>query len=413
MPSSTGPEVRLARRGCVLALAGLTLAGATGLPLPAQAADTVQAELTDLSSNNERMISYRHQQHLVQTGDGSLHLMLNRGTLDPAPGLVLYSSFDGGSTWLHTHSFAQTDDKSTGDLRQHGDALWVAFHTFENKLAMQQLQYSAAGRSWTPVIDEIAYASGRYAALNPTLDLDDTGTVWVGFLSRTRFGNVGQIRVISRAAGGAGWSDDNLVFGPADDRAVERSARMARVPGGMGMVWTVRENTFWSQRADGDDAAAAWAGSPLHSGTPSSTLEDPYASHFNVTAVDDGTLHFITIDAYDIFHYRLGPGGSAWVGPVQVDDQRKVAYAQMGRLEGQLIVGYSVGRGRGAIVNGGADGATWASTDSLVQLAQAPGLNLNTARIELCARSQGVMAVLQQYSDNGIQRLMLYKVTAP
>lgn len=40
----------------------------------------VMAVTTDLSSDNERVISYRHQQHLTQTSDGALHLLMNRGT---------------------------------------------------------------------------------------------------------------------------------------------------------------------------------------------------------------------------------------------------------------------------------------------------------------------------------------------
>ena len=61
---------------------------------------TVRAGSTDLYSSSERMISYRHQEHMWQTADGALHLVINRGTLTPAPGLALYCSFDGGSTWL-------------------------------------------------------------------------------------------------------------------------------------------------------------------------------------------------------------------------------------------------------------------------------------------------------------------------
>jgi len=78
-----------------------------GLTAPAWAATTravgpagpiaIKATTTNLASSNERMISYRHQQHLVQTADGALHLLLNRGTLSPGPGLSLFSSFDGAA----------------------------------------------------------------------------------------------------------------------------------------------------------------------------------------------------------------------------------------------------------------------------------------------------------------------------
>src|ERR1700750_2260659 len=49
----------------------------------------VLAQPTDLTSSSELMISYRHQEHMWQTPDGALHLVVNRGTLRPNPGLVL------------------------------------------------------------------------------------------------------------------------------------------------------------------------------------------------------------------------------------------------------------------------------------------------------------------------------------
>ena len=53
---------------------------------------SVRAGTTNLTSSNDREISYRHQQHLVQSADGALHLLFNRGSLTPGPGLSLFSS---------------------------------------------------------------------------------------------------------------------------------------------------------------------------------------------------------------------------------------------------------------------------------------------------------------------------------
>src|SRR5205814_7652028 len=89
---------------------------------PARAV-TVRAAETDLRSDTERMISYRHQEHMWQTADGALHLVFNRGSLQPNPGLALYSSFDGGATWSFMQSFGNTDDKSTADGQLRGDEL--------------------------------------------------------------------------------------------------------------------------------------------------------------------------------------------------------------------------------------------------------------------------------------------------
>ena len=99
--------------------------------------------------------------------------------------------------------------------------------------------------------------------------------------------------------------------------------------------------------------------------------------------------------------------------PVLLDDSRKVAYAQIGLTNGKLTVGFSVQRGKGAQVISSDLGLTWQAGSDLALLPVGPGLNFNTARVELPGRSTGVMPILQQYEDNGIQRLMLFKVPAP
>lgn len=398
-----------------LARAALLSASLAALPLlPAMAAPVaVKAVKTDLSSNNERVISYRHQQHMVQTADGALHLMLNRGTLTPGPGLSLYSSFDGGTTWSFMHNFELTDDKSTGDVLLAGSELSVAYHTIDNKLMFTRLQYDSALRTWTPLLLELAYASGQWAALNPTLAIDDLGTVWMGFNAKGRFNGLGNLRLVNRVGGGNVWTDPNLVFGPTDKKAVERSARPVRLPGGVGMVWTVHEVTYWSRRSNGMPDNSLWSQLTLYTGLPATQIEDPYASHFNVTTDDTGGVHLISVEEYDVLYFKYANSTDSWTAPTVVDDGRKVAYAQMGLFNGKLAVGYSVQRSKGTLALSPDLGSTWTNHADLSMLAIGPGINLNTARVELPARSVGVLPMLQQYEDNGTQRLMLFKIPAP
>ena len=67
---------RVWRSGVAAILLGLAVAIPAGAIVP-----TIQATLTDLTSSTERMISYRHQEHLWQTADGAYHLVFNRGAL--------------------------------------------------------------------------------------------------------------------------------------------------------------------------------------------------------------------------------------------------------------------------------------------------------------------------------------------
>jgi len=384
-------------------------------PTAAMAAPiAVKAVKTDLSSSNERVISYRHQQHLVQTNDGALHLVLNRGTLTPGPGLSLYSSFDGGTTWLFMQNFAGTDDKSTADTLLVGDDLSIAYHTTDNKVMFTRLHYDSTLLTWTPLLLEQAYASAQWAALNPALAIDDLGTVWIGFNAKGRFNALGNLRVVNRVGGGNAWTDPGLVFGPTDKQAVERSARPVRVPGGMGMVWTVHEVTYWSRRANGLPDNSPWSQATIYTGIPVNQIEDPYSSHFNVTADDSGGVHLISVENFDVLYFRYSGDTDSWSAPRVIDDTRKVAYAQMGLVNGKLGVGYSVQRAKGTLAVSGDLGLSWGNYADLSMIAVGPGINLNTARIELPARVTGAtMPILQQYEDNGTQRLMIFKVPAP
>ncbi len=395
-------------------MAALLVAGGLGaMPLAAQAA-TVRAVESNLTGDNERMISYRHQQHLWQTGDGGFHLLLNRGALAPAPGLSLYSSYDGGQTWGFAQAFANTGDKSTGDGQLVGNSLSLAYGALDGNIMFAQLAYDSVARTWSVLGTEIAFASTQWSGQNPTLAIDDLGTVWCGFLSTSRANsNSSNLRVVNRVGGGNVWTDPNLLFGPTD-RGAQRSARLLRMPGGMGMVWTVRETTYWSLRSNGLPDNSAWSNSAIFTGLATKPIDDPYASHFSAVTDDLGTVHLITIENFDVlyFNYRLAAG--AWSAvPVLLDDSRKVAYAQIGLTNGRLNVAFSVQRGKGAQVFSPDLGLTWQAGADLALLPAGPGLNFNTARIELPSRSLGVMPVLQQYDDNGTQRLMLFRLPSP
>jgi hypothetical protein len=400
--------------------AGSAMATLT-LPLTrvAEAAKTgtiaVKAVTTDLTSSNERMISYRHQQHLVQSSDGTLHLLVNRGTLTPGPELSLFSSFDGGSTWRFMLSFANTDDKSTGDLLLQGDDLSMVYHTVDDKVMFARLHYDNLLQTWTLTTLEQAFSSARWLAMNPALAIDALGTVWVGFLAKTpaKLNSVGTIRVVNRVGGGNVWTDPNLSFGPTDNQAVERSARPVAIPGGMGMVWSVHEVTYWSMRSNSLPDNSAWTQATIYTGIPTSQVDDPYASHFNVTTDDQGGVHMISIENYDVLYFRYSAAGDSWSAPRVIDDSRKVAYAQMGMINGKLGIGYSVQRGSGTLAVSTDLGDTWFNYADLNLLAIYPGVNYNTARIELPTRSTGVMPILQQYADTVGQKLMLFKVPAP
>lgn len=413
MPSIEPRRQFLLQFGATLGVPSLPTWAAKIEPSATNAAGQVRAVTTNLTSDNERMISYRHQQHFTQTADGALHLIVNRGTHAPGPGLSLFSSFDGGVTWQFMQNFVSTGDKSTGDCLLNANDLSVVYNDIDGKIMYSELHYDDVARTWSVTLLELAYSSGKWAGLNPALAIDDLGTVWVGFLATARFGATGNIRVVNRVGGGNAWTDPNLVFGPTDKQAVQRSARPVRLPGAVGMVWTVRNTTYWSKRNNGLPDNSAWSVTEIFTGTDTGQGSDPYASHFNVTTDDQRGIHLISIENYDILYFKYDLNSDAWSAPKILDDSRKVAYAQLGNVNGKVATGYSVQRGAGTLTVSSDGGATWADTTSLQLLPIYPGVNYNTARIELPTRSMGAMPILQQYADTASQKLMLFKVPAP
>jgi hypothetical protein len=386
------------------------------VPAEAEAADTprrIMATTTDVSGTAERMISYRHQEHLWQSSDGALHLVYNRGTLQPGSGLSLWSSFDGGSTWRYMLGFANTDDNSTADGVMQGDTLQIVYPTVDGAIAFAELQYNSVVRSWSLVGAATAYSSTDWEAQNPALGVDGTGTIWCAFVARQRTDRRRQtnIRMVNRVSGGLFWTDTGLVFGPTDAQSIERSARPVRTSNGMGLVYSVRESMFWATRANGTPDNVPWTTSTIYvSPYPSSPKTDPYASHFSVVADDSNNIHMVLSDNFAVLYFRYSAG--AWTPATTLDTGGSAGYPQIGLANGKLAVAFILHPSNNATLLVSANqGQTFSPAAQLVHR----GINNDgTARLETPTRSVGPLTVLQQYEeDTGLQRLMLFTVPPP
>jgi hypothetical protein len=384
----------------------------------AHAADAprrIAAATTDLSSTAERMISYRHQKHLWQSTDGALHLVHNHGSLQPGPGLSLWSSFDGGSTWIFMRAFANTDDNSTADGVMQGDTLQIVYPTVDGAIAFAELQYNSVVRSWSLVGAATAFFSAEWAAQNPALGTDSTGTIWCAFVARERSDRrkLTNIRMVNRVAGGLFWTDTGLVFGPTDAQSIERSARPVRTPNGMGLVYSVRESMFWATRVDGMPDNVPWTTSTIYvSPYPSSPKTDPYASHFSVVVDDSNNIHMVLSDNFAILYFQYSAGAGSWTPVGALDTGGKAGYPQIGVANGKLAVAFILHQTNNAMLLVSANqGLTFSPAAQLVHR----GITYDgTARLETPTRSVGPLTVLQQYEEEtGLQRLMLFTVPPP
>jgi hypothetical protein len=367
---------------------------------------------TDVTGNAELMISYRHQEHMWQTPDGALHLVANRGTSRPDPGLVLLTSLDGGTTWLPKVAFARTGRTSTADGQLDGTTLSVVFADSDDAIVFAQLSYDSTTQAWTPHRTEVVYREVGMAAENPTLAFDDAGVAWCSFaLTDGASGDVA-LKWIQRPTEGT-WVDTAVTIGSGASRSKERSGRPVKIPGGMGLVYRVNKTTYWTTRPNGAPPDVLAAPQIIHVGGARSARSDPYASHFSVVADDGGHLHLAIADKGAAMYLRYSMLDGTWTEPRQINDDDTLSYLQIGLANGQVQLSLSASRGSGAVYLSNDYGGTFTRAAALRLPSWGDQIDYRTGRIEAPTRSNGPLVVLQQYEDGRTQRLMVYSVALP
>jgi hypothetical protein len=372
----------------------------------------ISPETTNLSSNTELMISYRHQERMWQTPDGALHVVINRGTSPPNSGLVLNSSYDGGVTWVAQVTFANTNRNSTLDGVLQGSLLVVVYGTTDGGVSFAQLSYDSALRTWQVNRSETAFYSSQLDADNPTVAIDDLGVAWCGFSVIDRTTNDINLRVVYRPGDGV-WLDTGLIVGPTDRISKERSARMIRFPGAMGMIYRVRQETYWTTRDNNAPYDQLSTPVKILEGPPQRSSSDPYASHFSAIADDAGYLHLVVADDGDAMYLRYSIHQGVWTPARKINGRGKMSYLQIGIANGQVAVALSAARGSGSVWLSQDYGDTFREQFDLSEPGGSDGVSYRTGRVETAGRSVGTLAVLQQFEDHKVQRLMVYKVPVP
>ena len=372
----------------------------------------VSPQVTDLTSDSELMISYRHQEHMWQTPDGALHLLINRGTLRPNSGLVLFSSFDGGVSWLPQVALARTDRNSTADGQLEGTKLSVVYGDSRSAVVFVQLSYDSTLRTWTLNRTESVYRVSGLQPYNPTLAFDEAGVAWCSFALLNNATNDIHLRWTYRPTEGT-WVDTGVIVGPTDNVSKERSGRPVRIPGGMGLIYRVHQSTYWTTRAN--SAPPTFLSEPvlIQAGSARSSRSDPYASHFGVVADDTGHLHLAILDDSSMRYLRYSMLDGTWSAPRTVDFGGASSYPQIGLANGQVQLAVSLSWRGGAVSLSNDYGDTFTPAFTLRTPTAPEGVSYKTPRLESASRSSGTLAILQQYEDNKLQRLMVYKVPVP
>jgi hypothetical protein len=377
--------------------------------LPA-VAESVSPTATNLQSNNERMISYRHQERMWQTTDGALHLVINRGTLNGG-GLGLYSSFDGGRQWLLAVAFENTGNDSTIDGELRGTRLSLVHSEATGTVRHRVLQYDTTSRVWITQTSEPAVVEPAVSAQNPAAVTDRKGVVWCAFLARDKVSGDYSLRLARRAVDGT-WALTDQVLG-GSGRSKARSARPILTPEGVGMAFRVRNVLSWASRLDGSDPAAAWELRQINVDTAEPDLNDPFASHFSAVTDDTQAIHLVVVDDSNVLYFRRDPVLGAWSAPRAIDGARRSVYVKIGWNGEKVFVSIPSNNGSGLVLSSADGGANFAEVHALVLPTPAAGVTYDFSRHEMPSRWFGALPILQQYEQRRQERLMLYEILAP
>lgn len=395
----------------LLASAGLGCGAASTC---AAAPVVIHPSLTTMTSSADRMISYRHQNHMWQTSDGATHVMINRGTQSQGNALQLFSTFDGGATWSGGLTLPNSNSQTTSDGYIVADALYVTYSTSSGAIVFCVMQYDASSHSWSNVESQTAFSSSSLVAINPAIAADSLGTIWLGFVANeTSTGNY-FIKLLQRTSDAQGWVDTGMVFGAVDNLSIERSARPVMTANGMGMVYTVHQNIYWAFRNNNWPLAQAWRSQLMF--TSQSDDTDPYASHFSVVADARMNIHMVTVDGGRILYFRLADTtpnqavNSHWTARWLTKDISS-GYPQVTLVAGNIFIVSNMST-QACVYQSSDGGFTFTATQQLVHPAPAGGVSYSYPRIETPAVSRSPVPLLQQYDDNNTQRVMYFRVPA-
>jgi hypothetical protein len=388
----------------------LALAVACALPALGQAADAVQipSTPTSLVSTADRMISYRMQDHMWQTEDGATHVVINRGPGRRGLSLTLYSTYDGGASWLDTGiSLPGSNGSSSSDGYLAAGRLHMTYDVGTSEVRYAEIDYDATARRWTLGLQETAYAAQEAAALTPAVAADATGRQWLAFTHQDKATGNFSVRMLLRPAAGQAWADTGFVFGPVDNLANERSGRPIRTSRGMGLVFTVGLTTYWAERNERWTNDQAWARAVIYE--KEITPNDPYGTHFSVVGDGSGNMHMASVDGGRLVYSRYLESQKQWFTRYIMTDDQKTSYVQA-TLAGDNVLLIANSFTNGSIYQSSDLGATFERTHALTHPVPDENQTYNRPRLEAPAVSTSPVPVLQQWQDGRRQRAIFFAV---
>lgn len=362
---------------------------------------------TTLASTADRMISYRSQNHMWQTPDGATHVMINRGPGLGGQSLTLFSTFDGGATWTNSGvSLPSSNGSSTSDGYLQDDRLYMTYDVGTGTVRFAELQYDSPSKTWSLATSNTVFDSITAAALTPAVAVDAVGRQWLSFTHQDKATGNFSIKMMRKSSSDVAWIDTGFVFGSVDNLANERSGRPIATSRGIGLVFTVKSETYWAERNNNWPLAAKWPRALI--GTKVTPSNDPYGTHFSVVADSAFNMHLLSVDGGQVIYSRYLVAQNKWTTRTLTEDI-KASYLQATMVADQLtVVTNSYANLSVYLSNDG--GETFVRTHALTHAAPTNGTDYNRPRVETPAYSTSPVPVLQQFVDGKVQRALFFAV---
>ncbi len=374
----------------------------------------VSPSVTAIESTATRMISYRHQEHMWQTDDGTTHFVVNQGEFGAQnASLTLFSSFGDGETWNAMHSFFNTNEQSTSDGILVDDELSLVYSTNTGKIKSIRLQYNNTSQAWDTVQIDIVFDSTSLSGLNPTIANDTHGRSWCTFISRSNVLQKSYLRIFQKPDSNTDWQDTGLILGMAESFLTsEMSACPVAMPNGIGVVYTTQNEIKWAYRENNWPVEQEWDEELLFIHQPP-YANDPYGSHFSVATDETGNIHVATIEKGKLLYLRYDSQTDTWETARSLTPNLRIAYMQTTVSGDNLLIFFNVLSNVG-VLQSHDQGDTFFFSHLLNHPPRLlTGATYSIPRIETPERVFGeYIPTVQQYIDNNdVQRLMYFSVT--
>lgn len=311
--------------------------------------DLIEGSTLNLSARSERLLSYRHQERMHFTEDGGLHSFINNGSNGSRNNsLMLFSSYNEGSTWSLQFQIPQTGANSSVDTLMLGDTLYIAYSTTDEQIAFASLRYNPQNAEWSLLSANTVYLNGknrRYRAHIPTLTIDSLGRFWIAFTETDYFGSISKSIVCYSEDLGQTWNVSNIDL-LSTFISEKQSVRLISLKDRIGIIFTKQADdrsigkVGWAYRLDNSDPTEEWITEIILELDPESYV-GRFASHFS-TLVDPLDNIHVAIANYQYLEYLRFDGSSlTWDTARQLSEDNNVEQMQISMSnENELFIIY-------------------------------------------------------------------------